>query len=294
MLVAKNHKYAEARGLHLSALDLARAADDVPSIARALRRLGDLANHLGDRTAKAAYFMEALATCRAHGLRADLAWTLLEAGEASLIEFDLNASGAALHESLDLFERAGDRHGAARAQSALGQLAFGRGDDDASAVWLERSQNSFIEVNDGEWVAAAGLYLGLVYIRRGHPDQARSVLLESLIVACDVRDQHGTAQLLEGVACLAIELGEVERGRRLLATAARTRARLDLPIDAWDHRWLDAWLARARAGGPVGGHDMELDEAVRYALEWRDSATARHASDAALPGVASTSSTTQR
>jgi predicted ATPase/DNA-binding XRE family transcriptional regulator len=275
MLVAKHHEYAEARGLHLAALDLARAADDVPSIARALRRLGDLADHLGDRTARAAYFGEALATCRAHGLRTDLAWTLLETGEASLIEFDLDTSGAALHESLDLFEQAGDRRGAARVQFALGQLAFGLGDDEASAAWLERSQTNFIEVNDGEWVAAAGLYLGLVHVRRGRHDQARAVLLESLIVAGDVRDEHGTAQLLEGVACLAIELGELDRGRRLLATAARTRARLNLPIEEWEQRWLESWLARARAVGPVGGHDMGVDEAVRYALDWRDSAIVR-------------------
>ena len=279
ILVGKTHEYAAARGLHLAGLDLARAADDVPSIARALRRLGDLADHLGDRTARAAYFDEAVATCRAHGLRADLAWTLLETGEAAMIELDLNTSEAALHESLDLFEQASDRHGAARVQFSLGQLAFGRGDDEASAAWLERSQSNFIEVNDGEWVAAAGLYLGLVHMRRGHHDKARSVLLESLIVACDVHDEHGTAQLLEGVACLAIELGELDRARRLVATAARTRARLNLPIDAWDQRWLEVWLARARAGGPVDGPEMGLDEAVRYALESRDGAAARHASD---------------
>ena len=145
----------------------------------------------------------------------------------------------------------------------------------ASAAWLERSQTNFIEVTDAEWIAAVGLYLGLVHVRRGRHDQARAVLLESLVVACDVRDEHGTAQVLEGVACLAIELGELDRARRLLAAAARTRARLNLPIDTWDQRWLEPWLARMRAVGPVSGQAMGLDEAVRYALDWRDRAVGR-------------------
>jgi hypothetical protein len=50
---------------------------------------------------------------------------------------------------------------------------------------------------------------------------------------------------------------------------------LNLPIDAWDQRWLETWLARAHAVGPVGGLDMGLDEAVRYALDWRDGASYR-------------------
>ena len=50
---------------------------------------------------------------------------------------------------------------------------------------------------------------------------------------------------------------------------------MNLPIDSWDQRWLERWLARVRAVEPVGGHAMGLDEAVRYALDWRDSAVAR-------------------
>ena len=58
-------------------------------------------------------------------------------------------SESRLGESVAIFEDSGDRRGAARAYFALGQLAFGQGDDDASAVYLKRSRSSFTEMNYG-------------------------------------------------------------------------------------------------------------------------------------------------
>jgi tetratricopeptide (TPR) repeat protein len=269
MLAASHHDYASARGLHLAALDLARAVGDAPSTARALRRLGDLAEHQGNRTGRSSYFDQALATCRAHGLRSELAWTLLDIGESAILDLNFPESESRLRESVAMFEDSGDRRGAARAYFALGQLAFGQGDDDASAVYLERSRSSFTEMNYSEWIGAVGLYLGLLHVRREEYAQARSVLNDSLHSVCEVRDEHGMAQLLEGVACLEVALGDLQRAQKLFATAARTRARLNLPIDSWEHRWLDPWLNRLSAESSTGGQQLELDAAVQCALESR-------------------------
>jgi hypothetical protein len=77
------------------------------------------------------------------------------------------------------------------------------------------------------------------------------------------------AQLLEGVACLEVELKHHKRARQLFATAACTRDRLQLPIDSWDQRWLDPWMNRLDARDSTGGPPLELDPAVRCALDTR-------------------------
>jgi uncharacterized protein HemY len=185
------------------------------------------------------------------------------------MELEFSQSASRLHESLAIFEDFGDRRGAARAYFALGQLAFGKGDDNASAVYLERSRRLYTDVNDGEWIAAVGLYLGLLHLRHEENARAHSLLLDSLHIVREVQDEHGMAQLLEGVACLEVALGHLQLAQQLFATAAHTRACLQLPIDSWDQRWLDPWMDRLRATTSAGGLQLELDAAVQRVLESR-------------------------
>ena len=59
------------------------------------------------------------------------------------------------------------------------------------------------------------------------------------------RDDHGVAQALEGLASLAVAQGRSQRAMRLCAIAADIRARIGIPVIAWDRQWLDAVLAAA-------------------------------------------------
>ena len=89
------------------------------------------------------------------------------------------------------------------------------------------------------------------------------------------RDDHGVAQALEALACLAAAQADHPRALALHAAAADIREQLGLPISAWEKHWLDAALA-SRAGDhlPNGGPPMPVAAAVQYALEVRDQAIA--------------------
>ena len=264
-LASMDHEYAVALDLHRAALDRARAINDAPNIATALRRIGDCIGHSGGGAAAQPFFDEAMFVARSHGLHTELGLTLQEFAESVIEQHDYAAALPALEESLDIFCRTGDRIGEARVQFAMGLSALGLGDDRSAVGWLERSVAGYTEVNYVFGIAGAEVYLGLALLRLGDTERASSVLIESLLLSRQEQDDHGIAFALEALACVASEHGDAQRALRLAAAGEAILARLELPMPAWDKALLERWLTPAG----VTGHDpsMGLDETVQYALE---------------------------
>lgn len=123
-----------------------------------------------------------------------------------------------------------NRQSAANAQFSLGLVAFGRGDHRAAVEWLEQSLATMTALNDTASTAMVALYLGLAELQCGEPTSAQSTLVKSLRLMAADRDDHGIAQVLEGLASLAAAVGDAHRALRLFAAAAEIRARLGLPL----------------------------------------------------------------
>jgi hypothetical protein len=157
----------------------------------------------------------------------------------------------------------------------LGLAAFGSGDDRSAVAWLEQSLALYSQINRAGWVAGASIYLGPALVRCGDLARARPLLVNSVLIAQANRDDHGVAEAVEGLASLAAAEGRSQRAVRLCVIAADIRARIGIPVAAWDRRWLDAVLATAGAASsdlPSDGSCLVLpvDEVVQYALERDD------------------------
>jgi predicted ATPase len=183
------------------------------------------------------------------------------------------ATVAAARQSVELFERFGDRQGAAVSKLLLGMTRLQRGEPDAARP-AEEAEATFIEVGDAWGEATAGLIRFVVNAHSLGPGPAEDVGRRLLERFRALDDQWGIAFTLFSV-------GEIARVRGDVAGAVRhferpggcSRCRADVD---------QAELARPGATAQLGadafqvafatGHDLATDEALRVALDRRDAA----------------------
>ncbi len=141
----------------------------------------------------------------------------------------LLSSGRRSHDcaqhALTLFERLGDRHGAAQ---AAGSLAFslmemGRIEEAASAN--ERALATLSEFGDDRGVASALWLQGLILTNRDDPIAARDLYGRALAAFRGLNDDAGVASVLTGLAELEFQQDNAEHALRYAVEALEIEVR---------------------------------------------------------------------
>jgi non-specific serine/threonine protein kinase len=236
-------------------LRIARLIGDVPAIADALTRLGDIARNGGDQVTAVRFGEEGVAMRRAEGDPYELALALMVLGSARGRGGAFDAGRSNLEEAAGLFQSIQERSGVALCRGWLGELE----------------------------------------LRAGDLGRARRHLTASLRDFRDLQDAWMVAILLDLLCWLAGLENEPIRVLRLAGAAARMRERVGAsglpvlapslaPVLAQARRWL-------RSGSEPAwrqGLESETEQALLYALrdvEWESPQSALRRSRSAAGGL---------
>ncbi len=237
------------RTLAQQALDLLREGDDFPGIAQAWHLLAVGSWILGDYSAAAADWEEALAICRRNGNRERTASMLNNLGANAYMRGDYTAAAARFQEALEIARSIGSRDSELLYRSNLGgalvgQGEYGRGVAALKALLTEFGDNSYEAPNSYRFLAEA--YLGL-----GRLDEAETAVRRALAIS-----QRMGAQDLLG------------RDWRVLGLVARARGGT-LLLDERPYTAADCFAESLRifaARGAAGERARTLREWARLEL----------------------------
>jgi tetratricopeptide (TPR) repeat protein len=221
----RQDRYGLARACLAEALELARAAGDLHSVADILYHLGTVVWSTGDNGEALADYEEAVAICRREGLSGLVAIQALHGwGEALFAQAKPNRAIETLAEALALARAAGDRSYEAENLMMLGYAFAGFGG-------VGRYQQAIASFNEALAISRAAQldwHVGFVLVGRGQArgragDYAEGIV--DLSEALAIRLADGTARYqimaLDQLGDLVAELGERERALELREQALR-------------------------------------------------------------------------
>jgi predicted ATPase/DNA-binding NarL/FixJ family response regulator len=215
--VAERHATEELR--------IARLIGDVPAVADALTRLGDIARNRGDQQTAVRRGEEGVAMRREEGDPYELALALMVLGSALGRGGASDAGRAHLEEAAGLFESIRERSGVALSHGWLGELELRAGDLQRARQHLTASLRDFRDLQDA-WMVANLLDL-LCWLAGVENEPLRVLRLAG--AATRVRERVGASQL----PVLAAPLASVTaQARRWLRSGAEPAWRQGADSDA--------------------------------------------------------------
>jgi predicted ATPase/serine/threonine protein kinase len=262
--------YEGATELLDAAIDLARKTGDRTSLAQALQFRGSIARERGD-------YDHAIDL---HQL-AQTIWVELEdrgnAGRsmnyiafASWLKRDFTHAIELCRMTLPLFRDRGDTDGVAWALLSLAATAFHSGDYDRAEQRLEESLSWSRAGGFKEGIAWSLNLLGYVLRARGEDARATAMQQDSLQLHWDLGDRWRSSSVIEALAGLAVERGEVAKAAQLFGAAETLRHRFGTPVPPVEMAQYqkDATAARVEEAAWDAGITAPED-AVVLALEGR-------------------------
>jgi DNA-binding CsgD family transcriptional regulator len=259
------------KGIHLlkRAIEVARANEDIDSLATAYSNLADKLGETGQTEEALRTAREGLAATPTHHVRS-YAWIKLTVAEMAFGAGDWRAAEAALSPSptraaglLYIFRK------------LLGaEMALGLGDEDGAAECLEAVQDLVAMTDQPQWISLYGALRADLLVRRRDLEGAQAAVQQALdrLEVC-TEDVTGIAW----VSCIGlwVEADRAQRARDLREPGDRrdalTRARLHA----------DRLAATAQDGGPVeharltqGKAEMARARGRGGAKEWHRAAAA--------------------
>ena len=234
-VAAHQGQYEPARELYNQSLAIRRQLDDQPQIASLLSNLGIIYRFQGRYEQARELHQQALDIRRALGDKWAIGVSLNNLGNVAIDQGNFEEAQELQEEGLAIRREVGDRWAIANALNNLGNLA--------------REQ--------GDYGTAASLY---------H---------ESMQIIKDLEDQWAISYLLEDLGCLSALQDQPERALRLVGAASALREAIGAPLSPAEKQKLDGVLERARsaisaeqqASAYETGHEMSIDQAVKFALE---------------------------
>lgn len=223
-----------AQALLDESLTAFRRLGDVLGEAAVLGHLGDLMMRTGNAPAAGRWFEAAIVLLREHGDVWTLAARVADLGDVARLRGDDAWANDLYGESLSLFRIAGLEHGLPNLAHNLGYVALHQGERERAVSLFRRS----IEIYDQDW-----------------------------------GDQHGVAECLIGVACVATAARQPAVAARLFGAADAAFARLGRAIWPGNRPEYDRHVAMARDGLGMAafqaayteGQAMPFEHAVAYA-----------------------------
>jgi non-specific serine/threonine protein kinase len=269
--------YTEARGWLTRALSA--EAVDPTVLATLLRGLSHVERQLGDPGAAGEHARAAVEASRAAGDPRLLAGALNALGSNFVAEGDALRAREAFQEGLAIAHGLGDGLLAALFFNNLGLVAGQEGDYRTARGYYEQGLEArgrhLRTINN----AIALLNLGGVSLEEGDRDGARAFYREALAIFAEFGSAFHIAMVLDGLAEVALAAGERARAARLAGAAEALREAVGATLLGSARSEHDRYVAKLREvlepdaleAEWARGRAMELEEAVREALEEADS-----------------------
>jgi tetratricopeptide (TPR) repeat protein len=262
-----------AIGVAEEALALARRAGDDWTEGRVLCGLALLREDRGDRALAGALAEDAVESSRRCGDPYLVGDAALSAGEIALNRDDHGTAERRFGEALRNAEDVGLADVRTWSLAYLGKLAVATGDARRARALLERALAEFEELETPMGAAWAHCQLGRALVQDREHLAARRHLEEALRLA-DAYVRPDIAQVIDVMALLALDTGEMERAAILTGAAEALRSRFGLHRAGPEARSSANAAARLAAALPAGsleqliirGKSMTDDEVVAFAL----------------------------
>lgn len=239
--------FRAARRALEAALALARQREDPRGLATALRRLGNVAEELGERDEATALYRESLAICEATGDRRGVALAHNNLGILADHEGRFAEAEAHHREALAVFEALGEAWHASVVRANLGLALSALGDHEAALATFRRALRTARELGDRVGILSNLLEMATSERIRGRPEPAWAHLGEALQLADDTGDRQKAVEWLESAAWLLVGRGQHAQAAAAFGAAEALRARWTvevLPKAAVHLRELEETLAR--------------------------------------------------
>jgi predicted ATPase/DNA-binding CsgD family transcriptional regulator len=274
-LAERQGDYSSARSLIQAALVLGREAGDKQSMSVSLNTLGIVAKEQGDYTGARALYEESLALRRELGDKWGITASLNNLGSVAYEQGDYTGARVLIEESLALRRELGDKSGIVLVLGSLANVAYGQGDYTGAHVLIEESLALHREIGNKSGIEPCLDLLGVMAYEKGDYAGARTLYEECLALGRELGDKNNIAVSLAGLGGVAVGVGQVERGARLLGVVegllgsmgavlgrehllpyerAVAAARSLLGEEAFERAWQQ-------------GRGMSMEQAIVYAIQ---------------------------
>ncbi len=292
-------------------LVLYRQLEDSLGMVRTLRRLGQMEWYMGQVELSQQLLLESLTLARSLAYKSEIAAGLLVLADK---EIDYEQALIYLEESESLFREVGDLIGLARTLSTLGHLAMWQGDLEVAQANLEESLSiqesldsrgtpwtltvlGMLYVYLGDFPSAqtsfenaificeqtgrpgakdwALVFGGYAFLRTGRLVEAKQLFSKSYQNFKKINEYTGIIYSLEGLASLAVQHAQAEKGVRLFAWADAWRRKINDPRPPIEQTDVDRDIAlilemideETYAAAYTAGAAMTAEQISAYALE---------------------------
>jgi predicted ATPase/class 3 adenylate cyclase len=289
--------YARSAALLEESIALAQQLGDDRGVGEGFAVLASCTCEQGAFDRTDTLLQQSLAIFRRIGLTLGIEYAQMVQGKSACCQGDLPRAATLLRESIAISHQSGNKTWRARSLNYLGLVVYHQGDmHDATAI-LQEAHGLAQEIGSGRELVETLYGLGRVALREGAVERAVSLLSESLILARDQGMRLFVAERLEACGAAAIALSQASHAVRLFGAAETLREAIGAPLPPVERADYERDLAGAHsqldeaafATAWAAGQALTLEQAIAYALEGPDAATATarigHPLGRAKPGL---------
>ena len=182
---------------------LSRSGENTVMHARAMEWMGIIAQEKRDFDAAESWYRKAMDIFERLGDDHDAAKTYHNLGITVQEKRNFDAAESWYRKALYLFKKLGNDHGAAITYHQLGRIAQERRDFDAAESWYRKALNIFEKQGDEYGAAITYHQLGMIAQERRDFDAAENWYRESLTIKEKQGDEHGAAITYHNLGTIA-------------------------------------------------------------------------------------------
>jgi len=268
----KIYNAAQRTEVFQSALHLFQASGDIWWQARILFRIGW--NHIRSWDERLGYWERAIPLFRQTGDWHSLANLLSSAGNAALLNGNLELAQTYLDEATLLNHQLKDKEAKAMLLYARGQVAMRRGDYEQAHRDLQEELDLTEELGIRMHLFWCRTHLGYLALCEGNLSEAQKVFTETAQEFFNDKNDIGVVFNIEGIAGAYVAIGKPDAAAQLIGWSDSIREKIDDTRPVIEQADIDKIIAACIASiGEVAfsdayeeGQKMTMAEAVEYVL----------------------------